>query len=68
MVTRNAMLMIRFMVYLAEAIVKPGRFATILDVWHHVQTSNAVNDILAGSPSLKGAGHQHYHQRQPYDR
>ncbi|MER6280275.1 CHAT domain-containing protein [Streptomyces sp900105245] len=52
-VTRNAMLMVRFMVYLAEAIAKPGRFATILDVWHHVQTSNAVNDILDGSPSLR---------------
>jgi hypothetical protein len=52
-VTRNAILMVRFMVYLAEEIAKPGRFATILDVWHHVQTSNAVNDIIDGSPSLK---------------
>ncbi|MFD6548740.1 CHAT domain-containing protein [Streptomyces sp. NPDC058398] len=52
-VTRNATLMIRFMVYLAEEIAKPGQFATILDVWHHVQTSNAVSDILDGSPSLR---------------
>ena len=52
-VTRNAVLMVRFMVYLAEEIAKPGQFATILDVWHHVQTSNAVNDILDGSPSLR---------------
>ncbi|MFD8159684.1 CHAT domain-containing protein [Streptomyces malaysiensis] len=52
-VTRNAILMGRFLVYLAEEIVKPGQFTTILDVWHHVQTSNAVNDILDGSPHLK---------------
>lgn len=52
-VTRNATLMIRFMVYLAEEIAKPGQFATILDLWHHVQKSNAVNDILDGSPSLR---------------
>lgn len=52
-VTRNATLMIRFMVYLAEEVAKPGQFATILDLWHHVQKSNAVNDILDGSPSLR---------------
>ncbi|MFF7124218.1 CHAT domain-containing protein [Streptomyces sp. NPDC008240] len=52
-VTRNATLMIRFMVYLAEEIAKPGQFATILDLWHHVQRSNAVTDILDGSPSLR---------------
>ncbi|MFF4792952.1 CHAT domain-containing protein [Streptomyces sp. NPDC001276] len=52
-VTRNATLMIRFMVYLAEENAKPGQFATILDLWHHVQKSNAVNDILDGSPSLR---------------
>ncbi|MGA4861712.1 CHAT domain-containing protein [Streptomyces lavendulocolor] len=52
-VIRNATLMIRFMVYLAEEIAKPGQFATILDVWHHVQMSNAVSDIIDGSPSLR---------------
>ncbi|BBC30750.1 hypothetical protein SGFS_020440 [Streptomyces graminofaciens] len=52
-VTRNALLMCRFLVYLAEEITKPGQFTTILDLWHHVQTSNAVNDILDGSPNLK---------------
>ncbi|CAM5541566.1 CHAT domain-containing protein [Streptomyces avidinii] len=52
-VTRNAILMGRFLVYLAEEIANPGQFATILEVWHHVQTSNAVHDILDGSPSLK---------------
>ncbi|KOU13191.1 hypothetical protein ADK51_35590 [Streptomyces sp. WM6368] len=52
-VTRNAILMARFLIYLAEEIAKPGQFATILDVWHHVQTSNAVHDILDGSPSLQ---------------
>ncbi|MFF9150325.1 CHAT domain-containing protein [Streptomyces sp. NPDC014861] len=52
-VGRNAMLMVRFMVYLAKENTKPGQFSTILDVWHHVQTSNAVNDIIDASPSLK---------------
>jgi len=52
-VTRNAILMGRFLVYLAEEIAHPGQFSTILDVWHHVQTSNVVNDIVDGSPSLK---------------
>ncbi|MEV7374692.1 CHAT domain-containing protein [Streptomyces sp. NPDC090301] len=53
-VTRNATLMGRFLIYLAEEVARPGQFATLLDVWHHVQTSNVVNDILDGSPSLKG--------------
>ncbi|MER5760801.1 CHAT domain-containing protein [Streptomyces sp. NPDC002082] len=52
-VMRNAVLMGRFLMYLAEEIATPGKFATILDVWHHVQTSNAVHDILDGSPSLR---------------
>ncbi|MET8700726.1 CHAT domain-containing protein [Kitasatospora sp. NPDC004723] len=52
-VRHNAMLMNRFLVYLAEEIAKPGQFATLLDVWHHVQTSNAVNDILTATPNLK---------------
>jgi hypothetical protein len=51
--TRNATLMARFMTYLAEEIARPGQFATVLDAWHHVQTTNAVNDILSGSPSLR---------------
>ncbi|UUU36779.1 CHAT domain-containing protein [Streptomyces sp. CA-210063] len=55
-VRRNAMLMVRFMVYLAKENTKPGQFSTILDVWHHVQTSNAVNDIIDGSPSLRAWG------------
>ncbi|MFJ1742467.1 CHAT domain-containing protein [Streptomyces microflavus] len=52
-VRHNATLMIRFLVYVAEEIAKPGQFATLLDVWHHVQTSNAVNDILTATPKLR---------------
>ncbi|MFG3429380.1 CHAT domain-containing protein [Streptomyces californicus] len=52
-VRHNATLMIRFLLYVAEEITKPGQFATLLDVWHHVQSSNAVNDILAATPKLK---------------
>lgn len=47
------MLMVRFMVYLAKENTKPGQFSTILDVWHHVQMSNAVNDIIDGSLGLR---------------
>ncbi|WP_229075166.1 CHAT domain-containing protein [Actinoplanes sp. DH11] len=59
-VRHNAILMTRFFVYLAE--VRSGRrdFPTLLEVWHHVQSSNAVNDIMGGSSSLRswllGAG------------
>ncbi|MFK0190573.1 CHAT domain-containing protein [Kitasatospora sp. NPDC090308] len=52
-VRHNATLMNRFLIYLAEGIAKPGQFATLLDVWHHVQTSNAVNDILTATPKLR---------------
>ncbi|MGW4816691.1 CHAT domain-containing protein [Kitasatospora cineracea] len=52
-VRHNATLMNRFLIYLVEGIAKPGQFATLLDVWHHVQTSNAVNDILTATPKLR---------------
>ncbi|MEU7190660.1 hypothetical protein [Streptomyces sp. NPDC045369] len=39
--------------HLDEEATKPGQFDTTLDVWHHVQTSNAVTDILDASPSLR---------------
>jgi hypothetical protein len=51
-VRRNAMLTVRFLLYVME--VRAGRepHDTLLDVWHRVQTSNAINDILDGSASL----------------
>ncbi|MGW8955608.1 CHAT domain-containing protein [Streptomyces sp. NPDC055709] len=52
-VDRNAVLMGRFLVNVVEELNRPGRHATVLDVWHHVQTGNAVNDILGASASLQ---------------
>jgi hypothetical protein len=51
-VTRNAMLMMRFLLYITEVLAGREDHSTLLDVWHRVQTSNAVNDVLSGSPSL----------------
>ncbi|WP_405753805.1 CHAT domain-containing protein [Streptomyces sp. NBC_01411] len=52
-VDRNAMLMVRFLANVVEELKHPGHFATLLDVWHHVQAGNAVNDILGASRSLQ---------------
>ncbi|MGW6506606.1 CHAT domain-containing protein [Streptomyces niveus] len=52
-VDRNAMLMGRFLANVAEELQSPGRHATVLDLWHHVQAGNAVNDVLSGSASLQ---------------
>ncbi|MFK4150001.1 CHAT domain-containing protein [Streptomyces sp. NPDC004065] len=54
LVHRNAMLMGRLLVNLAEELTRRGgsRHATLLDLWHHVQMSNTVNDILSGNPAL----------------
>jgi CHAT domain len=56
-VRSNAMLMMRLLVNVAEVIAgRRESHSTLLDVWHHVQTSNAVNDILSGSESLEAWG------------
>jgi hypothetical protein len=55
-VTHNAMLMMRFFLYITEVLAGRERHSTLLDVWHHVQTSNAVNDVLSGSRSLQAWG------------
>lgn len=52
-VDHNAMLMVRFLANVVEELNNPGRFPTLLDVWHHVQTLNAVNDIVGASRSLQ---------------
>jgi hypothetical protein len=51
-VRRNAMLTVRFLVYMSEVLAGREPHSTLLEIWHRVQTSNAVNDILAGSRSL----------------
>ncbi|MFB7442259.1 CHAT domain-containing protein [Streptomyces mirabilis] len=51
-VDRNAMIMARFIGNIAEELERPGKHATLLDLWHHVQTLNAVHDILGANKSL----------------
>ena len=46
-VTHNATLMVRFLVYIAEVLAGREDHGTLLDLWHRVQVSNAVNDVLA---------------------
>jgi len=55
-VRHNAILMSRFFVYITEVLAGRENHPTILDVWHRVQTSNALNDILNGSDSLRAWG------------
>jgi hypothetical protein len=52
-VDRNAMLMVRFLANVLEELQNPGQHPTLLDLWHHVQTGNAINDILGSSRSLR---------------
>ena len=51
-VDRNAMLMMRFLVYVAEVLAGREHHPTLLDVWQRVQASNAVNDVLSGNRHL----------------
>ncbi|MBO3676902.1 CHAT domain-containing protein [Streptomyces sp. NEAU-YJ-81] len=52
-VRRNAILMARFFVNITAAFQQGAEHATLLEVWHWVQASNAVNDILGpGNQSL----------------
>ncbi|WP_196279798.1 CHAT domain-containing protein [Catellatospora paridis] len=55
-VYRNAILMSRFFVYIAEVLASRVNHLTLLEVWQHTQTSNAVFDVLSGSPSLHAWG------------
>ena len=55
-VDRNAMLMMRFLVYIAEVLAGREQHPTLLNVWQRVQASNAVNDVLSGNRHLRGWG------------
>lgn len=48
-VRNNALLMMRFFLYLNEVIAGRGDQRSVLEVWQHVQCLNAVNDIAASS-------------------
>ncbi len=51
-VARNAILMMRFLLYITESLAGREEHSTLLDVWHRVQASNAVNDVVTGSRPL----------------
>jgi hypothetical protein len=55
-VRRNALLMARLFLYLAEALAKRESFSTLLDLWHFIQMSNPVYDILHGSKAFNDWG------------
>jgi CHAT domain len=52
-VRHNAILMVRFLVNIAAVRAGEPGGPRLLDVWHHVQASNAVNDVLRGTPALE---------------
>jgi hypothetical protein len=58
-VTRNALLMARLFLYLAETLVRRESFSTLLDAWHFIQMSNPVYDVLNGSRALYDWGLTH---------
>ena len=55
-VVNNAVLMMRFFLYLTEVLAKREEHRSLLQVWHFVQTSNAINDILNGSRPIHAWG------------
>lgn len=55
-VQRNSLLMMRFFLYMAEVMAGREQYSNLLEIWHHVQTSNAVHDILTGNRLLQAWG------------
>lgn len=57
-VRRNAILMTRFFVYLAETLRGETGMTTLLDVWHHTIVTNTVNDVLRATPAVLEWAHE----------
>ena len=56
-VRSDALLTVRLLVNIAEVLAGNADYGeNLLQVWRHVQSGNAVLDILAGSPSLQAWG------------
>lgn len=56
-VRSNTLLTARFLINIAEVLAGRGSYGeNLLQVWRHVQSGNAVLDVLAGSPSLRAWG------------
>jgi hypothetical protein len=55
-VAHNAMLMVRFFLYIGEVLAGRESHNNLLEAWHRTQASNAVNDVLQGSQRLQSWG------------
>ena len=55
-VVHNTTLMARFFTYIGEVLLGREDHGTLLEVWHRVQSSNAVVDVLNGSDTLRRWG------------
>lgn len=51
-VFHNSIFMMRLIVNVAETLAQSGPFDNLLDLWQHVQGSNAVNDVINGNKLL----------------
>lgn len=56
-VFHNSTFMTRLLVYMSESIGGAEAHATLLDLWHRVQTNTVIMDILYGNPKLLEWGH-----------
>ncbi|CAM3313346.1 CHAT domain protein [Arthrobacter ulcerisalmonis] len=52
-VVHNAVLMQRFFVYMIEVLAGRADHKSVREVWHRVQTSNAVHDVTSGHPMFE---------------
>lgn len=52
-VRKNATLVVRLLTNIFEAKAGRGPFNSLSEIWNHVQTSNAVNDIVSSNNNLK---------------
>ena len=56
-VHHNSTFMVRFLHYMSEAIGGVEDHASVLDLWHRVQTNTVIVDVLYGNPKLMAWGH-----------
>jgi len=52
-VRHNAILVVRFLTNIFEARAGRLPFTAISEIWNHVQSSNAINDIISSNSALK---------------
>lgn len=56
-VHHNSVFMMRFLIYMSEVIAGNEPHKNLLDIWHRVQTSSVITDIIYGNQKLKEWGH-----------